>query len=344
MPGAQINPLLIQQLTDKEITEIQKFPTLSSLPGKYARLINRQKENIPKHFEENSFMLTCKSCGRKGKYDVGLMVVNVDREEDGEGTEYPIQTTGYFRCKHCNDAGNWEMPSQFIIASMAGILAKGSFGMENRCTVGKNLLYDGSWHLFSSDAELHLLHQLKEDPDNSFVWNRLGNLYDKGNRPEIAACVYEYSVVIDPGQIESHYTLGQYFFQIKDLERAAHHYKQMLLGASEYQLLAAEDLRQMVASGLANLFDVFQESNGNIPFLPTKEELESAGKLKEMEKYVVDMKVDIVEGELESFYPFAEIYMGAQSKKLPNRLRTLKVPKPATKKKKKWKKRKKKQR
>jgi hypothetical protein len=26
-----------------------------------------------------------------------------------------VQTTGYYRCKHCNAAGNWEFPERFII-------------------------------------------------------------------------------------------------------------------------------------------------------------------------------------------------------------------------------------
>ncbi|MBN6205685.1 hypothetical protein JYK21_04400 [Ralstonia pickettii] len=61
-------------------------------------------------------MITCKSCGRKGKYDVGLMVINTDLEKDNkEESNKKIQTTGYFRCKHCNDAGNWEMSADFYI-------------------------------------------------------------------------------------------------------------------------------------------------------------------------------------------------------------------------------------
>ena len=72
----------------------------------------------------------------------------------------------------------------------------------------ENLLYDGSWHLFSSDAETYHFHKLESDPNNSFVWSRLGNLYHKGNRPELAASVFEHCVAIDPNQTEAHYTLG----------------------------------------------------------------------------------------------------------------------------------------
>jgi len=67
--------------------------------------------------------------------------------------------------------------------------------------------------------------------------------------------------------------------------------------------------------------------------LPTLEEIEKAGKLKAMENNNVNLDLELFPEDLESFYPFAEIYMGKQRKKLPARLRTLKVPKPIKKKK-----------
>ena len=340
MAGAQINPLLIQLLTGKEFTDIPNSPTRSWLPGKYARLINRKKEFIKRIYRENLYMITCKSCSRKGKYDVGLMLINNDKSE----VEKPgslIQTTGYFRCKHCNEAGNWEVPSEFLMAPVLGLIEQSidSPKLEKKCTVGKSLLFDGSWHLYSSDGEMHLLQLLKEEPGNSFIWNRLGNLYDKGNRPELAAAVYEHSIEIDHGQIESHFSLGGYFFQIKEFEKTAYHFKQMLLGASEYDLLSAEKLRELLAYCLVDLFYIYENSNGEIPFLPTKEELEVAGKINKMKGNQVELELELIPDDPKSFYPFAEMYMGVQSKKLPKRLRTLEVSKPTNKKKKKRKRR-----
>lgn len=324
LPSAQINPLLIRQLTNKDIAKIPTSPSLSWLPGKYARLVNKNKKNIKRYFKENPFMLTCKSCGRKGKYDVSLMMINTEEENPANH----IQTTGYFRCKHCNDAGNWEMPSQFLMDAMTGIIdAQGTFGDESKCEIGKSLLYDGSWHLFSSDAETHLLNQLQEEPNNSFIWNRLGNTYDRGNRPELATCVFEHSIAVDPGQIESHFTLAGYFLQLDDLEKTAYHFKQMLLGASDYQLLKAENLREMMTSGLVELFYIHQHSNGEIPFVPTQEELVAAGKAKEVEKNRFNRKIVLNAEDPESFYPVAEMYMGSQITKLPNKLRVLKPSK-----------------
>lgn len=342
MANAQINPLLIQCLTNKEITEIPDSPTISWLTGKYAKLINKQKDSIRRLFEENPFMLTCTSCGRKGKYDVGLMVINADSAKKEQKPEKCIQTTGYFRCKHCNDAGYWEMPKQFLMMSITGMLMKGSSDAEQKCTVGENQLYDGSWHLFSSDAETHLLHKLSADPNNSFIWNRLGNLYHKGSHPELAASAFEHSIAIDPSQTESHFTLGGLLLQIDEYEKSSYHFKQMLLSANNYQSMPAEELQQMLATGLQDSFFIYQHSNGEIPFLPTKEELETFGRLEELENNSIDMEREVFPEETESFFPFAEIYMGSQSKKLSNRLRTVKTQKPTKKVKKRHKKNKRK--
>lgn len=339
----QINPVFVQQLTDKPIEEIPQSPTVSWLPGEYTKLINRQKDNIDKFFEENNFMLTCKSCGRRGKYDVGLMVVNEKNMGAEEGEERKIQTTGYFRCKHCNDAGNWEMPNDFSLAAMAGLLSKISDpDAEGRSTLGKNVLYDGTWHEFSSDAEMHYLHKLRKEPNRSFLWNRLGNLYNKGSRPELAVCAFEHSIALDPSQIESHYTLGDFLFKINEFEKSSYHFKQTLIFASDYKELAPESLRDFIASALQNLFWIFQETDGKIAFLPTVEELNEAGKLKEVEKNRADMEIEVFPDDLESLYPFAEIYMGSQSKKIPKRLRTLKKPVPVKRKKARHKKKRKK--
>ena len=43
------------------------------------------------------------------------------------------------------------------------------------------------------------------------------------------------------------------------------------------------------------------------------------------------MVVDLQPGEIESFYPLAEMYMGLQRRKLPARLRTLQVRNPVKK-------------
>lgn len=328
MTNAQINPLLIQQLTGKRLAELPNSPTRTVLPGEYAQLVYKQKGDIKRHFSENYFMIKCKTCGRKGKYDVGLMLVNRDKThlEDAAAS---IQTTGYFRCKHCNDAGNWELPKEFIIKSTASLfemLLPDDTGLnaESQVTVGNSQLYDGSEHKFASDGEMHLLQRLKEDEMNSFIWNRLGNLYDKGNRQVIAAAVYEHSLTIDPKQIESSFTLAGYFLQMGELEKSTYHFKQVLLNAGEYKYLKAETLRDMLTNCLIDLLYIHQYSQGEISFLPTFEELKMAGKSGEIAGKIVDLELDLYPSEPASFYPLAEMYMGKQRSKSPKKSKTLK--------------------
>ncbi len=97
--------------------------------------------------------------------------------------------------------------------------------------------------------------------------------------------------------------------------------------------MPVEKLREMLAYCLVDLFYIYENSNGEIPFLPTKEELEVAGKINKMKDN--QLEFELFPDDPESFYPLAEMYMGAQSKRLPKGLRTLEVLKPINKKKKK---------
>ncbi len=335
MKNDQINPQLIQQLTGTEMAEIPEWPSKTLLTGNYAEIIDRDKDKMKGHFGENKFTLTCKDCGKKGKYDVGLMCVNADAENPEEDPENIVQTTGYFRCQHCNKAGNWKMPASFLMKSITGMVAAQAPFSNNKCEIGKILLYDGSWLLFASDAEDYLLEKLRENPGDAFIWNRLGNLYDKGGRPELAACAFEHSLTVDPEQIESHYTLGGYFFEMEAYEKAAYHYKEMLVCAGGYDKISAEDLRNMLSSGLQDLFKMNQQTNGEITLIPTRDEMEARGKLPAFNgSRNMKMNLEIYSDDQRSFYPVAESFMGKRNKEIPKRLRALKTASPVKKKRK----------
>lgn len=94
-------------------------------------------------------------------------------------------------------------------------------------SIGKTALHDGTSFQWVTDAEEHLL-DLLADPDPKqagFLWNRLGNLYIQGKRPELAAAAFEKSLQADPAQAESHFSLGLLLDQIRENEKAAYHYK-----------------------------------------------------------------------------------------------------------------------
>jgi hypothetical protein len=339
----QINPLLIHQLLDQETLHEQGSPTAGTLPGNYVKTVLKNINTLTPIIEKNNHMLTCKSCGRKGKYDVGMLVVNVDKKTKTDNIADNIQMTGYFRCKHCNSAGNWELPNSLLMQSMVSVLPYDN-GLAKQSMVGKNLLFDGSWHRYTTDAEDYLLDRLKENPQDSYVWNRLGNLYHKGNRPDLAVSVFEHSISLDQGQAESHFTIGSMLSQISDLPNAGYHFRQMLLVAEKYKKMPAENLREMLANGLRLLFMMHDHTNGEVPFLPTADEIKGSGR-GEAPVDFAEMELEIFPEDVESFFPLAEMYMGTRAKEIPIRKRTFKLTTSTTsfrKKKKKVKKKKKK--
>ncbi|WP_400243822.1 hypothetical protein AB3U99_21705 [Niallia sp. JL1B1071] len=336
MTHAQINPLLVQVLSNEEVKE--NIPTISSVPGKYVREMFNQIKAINPISVVNHQTLTCTSCGRKGKYDVGMIVVNVDKK-DGNMSDN-IQTTGYYRCKHCNAAGNWELPQSMLFQALTAALPLGDKGIS---LVGKNLLFDGSWHKHATDAEEYLLHLIQENPNDSYLWNRLGNIYRTGNRPELATSAYEHSIAIDPKQVESHYTLGLLLLDIKDYLNAGYHIRQSLLYAEGYKKLEAMQLREMLAIGLQSLLIIHYNSEGSVPFIPTEEERQATGRFSSSNGYdSIEIELDIDPNEISTFYPLAEMYMGIRAKEINLRNRTYQMPSTTPSKKKKVRKKKRK--
>jgi hypothetical protein len=284
--------------------------------------------------------LICDHCGSKGKYDLGFVAFNLERyqkdQNDSSDKILPVQrdmmdyvqTTGYFRCKQCNGAGDWKAKDPFFIFGLLTGLLAGGEEEESRYMAGEISLYDGSKPKWATDAEENFLHKLRENGQDGYLWNRLGNLYLKGGRPELAAAAYEKSIQVDPSQVESHYSLGGLLYQVDELEKSAYHSRMMLVYARHYQKMAILDLREILAVGLQNLYDIHVESDRKIPFMPTKEEMEVLNSFKEAAAGSEDPTLALVDLEVfpddrKSFYPVAEMYMWLRRDEIPASERTL---------------------
>lgn len=92
MANAQINPRLIQLLLNKSASEVPTQPTRSMLPGKYVRIVNKNKDLMSKYYESNHQMLTCKKCGRKGKYDIGSVFLDIEKSQKNDPDDLQIHT------------------------------------------------------------------------------------------------------------------------------------------------------------------------------------------------------------------------------------------------------------
>lgn len=339
-PHAAINPLLLSTLTGQPLSSIPEKPAVTLLPSVLTKLIAKHKKKINPQFESNKQVLTCGHCGSKGHYDLGFVAIDLElwQKDEKDPTHKSqsapkdmmdyVQTTGYFRCKQCNGAGDWKLKNPlFIFGLLTGLLSRGRED-NSRYMAGKIALYDGSTPKWATDAEENFLNKLRKNDQDGYLWNRLGNLYLKGGRPELAAAAYEKSIQVDPSQVESYYSLGGLLFQVGELEKSAYHSRMMLVYARHYRKMDILQLREILAIGLQNLYDIHVESERKIAFMPTKEELEVLDSFKETAAGVEAPTLALVDLEIfpddrKSFYPLAEMYMWLRRDEIPASERTL---------------------
>lgn len=341
---AGINPLLIAALTGQAVTDIPPSPAFSLLPGNLVKSIIKYKKKIEPPKGSNREHLICGHCGCQDKYDLGLIAFNLERwkkEEKLSSKGKPnyqaasdfVQTTGYFRCKHCNSAGKWEFKNPFFIFGLlTRLLAEGDHERAG-CMAGEIRLHDGTSPKWATDAEDAFLKKLIDNGTDGFLWNRLGNLYLRGGRPELAAAAFEKSIQEDPSQVESHYSLGGLLYQVGELDKSAYHSRMALVHAGHYRGMEVLQLREILAASLQKLFEIHIDSDRRIPFIPTKEELAVLPAFKESAPAKDFHALDLLDLELlpydrKSFYPLAEMYMQGRRDEIPAGERTWNKPLP----------------
>ncbi|WLD93099.1 tetratricopeptide repeat protein [Alkalihalobacillus sp. AL-G] len=322
MAGLSVSPMLIEILTRKEIEN----PTVSDIPGKYSKLISEKVEGFPMLTHKNEVLMTCRNCGYNSTYDVGTILVNKEKFKSEKETEDALQFSGYFRCAACNEAGNWEISKDLLIRVTSVIMASTGGVKDDRFGVGAYHLYDGSTHQFATDSEEYMLEKISErdedgvepsSEDLSLIWNKLGNLYWTGSRPDLAVAAFEQSLDLDAGHTESHFSLAQILHRADEIELAASHYRKMLIGARYYKGMEALEFRELLANGLLDSFAITAKTDGKIQALPIRDELNltpaEADEFGDIFKLDFKPKLD----DVASFYPVAEIFMGKRQKELP---------------------------
>lgn len=153
----------------------------------------------------------------------------------------------------------------------------------------------------------------------AYVWDRLGNLYKKGGRPDLGAVAFEQAIQLDEKQLEAHYSLGNLLYEIGSWKESVFHFHQALLSGRDYRKLGPESLRDILSSALQCLMIMHQESKDKLPFLPQMSQMKEGSDDLDIRKFEFDLHPDV----LESFYPLAEIYMGNQRFKIPSKKRSL---------------------
>ena len=292
------------------------------MPGSFTQLVARNLSKVHKAFPKNTQPLICEKCEKRGSYDLGHITINVSDYKKGQTNDIDkyIQSTGYFRCKHCNSAGEWKITSEYSMMAISALFTLNSSIEHPLFTLGQNKLFDGSSHIYSTDAEEHILNKIFNDGEDSFLWNRLANLYYQGGRPDLAVTAYEQSLSIDPFQTESLYSLGMIIEQIEP-KQTADFYHKVLITASRYTKMDAPSLRNLLSISLRNLIYLNSISDGEISIFPLQEVYKELS-IEIPNREDSQLKVfegDIDTEDLESLYPMAELFMGKRRNELPRK-------------------------
>jgi len=315
-----INPLLISVATGQAVGTISQRPTAAMLPGKYSKIVYKHIKEVNEEFPENIFRLTCGKCGKSGDYDLGTIVFSTDSTDTGNGVE-KFQALGYFRCKHCNTAGEWVLSPRIqamIAMKMAAAAMINMAGADRTDGVifGEAIIDSAFLPQWGSDAESYFLKKLTETPDNAYFWNRLGNSYYRGKRPDLAVFAHEQALANDIGQVESHYSIGKILIECGELEKASEHLRQAVAFSYQYKYLKAYDLREIIVGAIEILLTIYKRSSNKINILPKPNEQAMAHLTKSQIAATAMLDFEIEYDRRETLYPLAEVYLGDRRNEL----------------------------
>ncbi|WP_332651502.1 tetratricopeptide repeat protein [Lysinibacillus sp. 54212] len=324
MSGKQINPKLIHALTNQPLTNIPTSPTFKHLGGIYVKSIVDQLKKIETPQPKNEMMMKCGKCGHSGKYDIGIVAISVSVN----GKKQSQQLTGYFRCKHCNAGGPWKDSPELLMFTMSALMAP-----QRNLPVhfGEIQLSDGYEPPYATDGEEHYLKLIAATPMNGLLWNKLGNLYLTGSRPELAMAAFEKSIEVDPNQVESHLSIANLLMQLRNYKQAIHHLHQMMIAAEAYPHLEATRLRELLAHGICTSFIAATESKNKYEALPTQTKLIEAGSTANLQSDKLPRYLTLSSEDISTFYPLAEAFMGARVRKLDRKSKKKKTQQKRTK-------------
>lgn len=139
-------------------------------------------------------------------------------------------------------------------------------------------LFDGTKPRWATDAEEHLLGLIQSGRGNpAFLWNRLGNVYLRGGRVDLAACAFERSISLDAAQFESLGSLG-YTLEISgEWVQASRLYLRAIAAARSYRHLDHSALRELLAEFMQKVANLHMRYPDEVPFIPSQADYEAVG-------------------------------------------------------------------
>jgi hypothetical protein len=213
--------------------------------------------------------LQCGKCGHTGRFLCNTVCIDPKAQEESATAEDYVTFDAYIRCAKCASSWPWVfMPEAYL--ALSALMAVKMAGVDDpRLMFGSATMFDGTRPFSAAQAEDHLLDILKKEPQNAFVWSRLGNTYRRAALFKKAAEAYGKALELDPDDIESHYGRGMAaFHQGRYKESEAHLHRFMIL-ARENKSLPEEFLRDLAMSALETLCEASARTNGKVKPVPS---------------------------------------------------------------------------
>ena len=197
-------------------------------------------------------------------------VVCIDPDPDSGSFEDSVSFTGCFRCRRCDAIGPWKFPWK-TEAILLGHATACSFGdAEGPAFAGRMQLFDGTRARTGEEAVEHLRGLIAKDPEDAFIWSRLGNTYRAADRNEQAADAYRRALELDETDVESAHSLAQILGEDgASEEECAEFFHAVLEHAwKKKDSIHSELLRRCVRSALEELFELHEATDGKIDVFP----------------------------------------------------------------------------
>lgn len=196
-----------------------------------------------------SLALVCAACGSKQTYDVGTVIM----KEEATGNER-FQFTNYFRCRHCDSPGPFEVADHLKIIAE---IPRGKLRKHPKVLQGRMELFDGAMHQTVAMSEEYLKRLIAKDPNNAFLHTRMGNLLRGSGQKSGALESYKRAVELDPREIEALSSLKELLIERGDYGSALRHSGAILEAIGTGRRAATEELTRAILSAALYLMNEY---------------------------------------------------------------------------------------
>lgn len=201
--------------------------------------------------------LVCGACKKRGRFRVGTVVVAPEFVKRGpdEPIDAYVGFTGYFRCRHCDAGGPWELTDATRARLLALLVLHAVGAGDLPIFIGEARTFDGRSFRYPTESEAHLKGLINAEPARAFLWVRLGNVYKHGGRDDLAEGAYRRAVELAPEDAEAHACLADVLADGGQRKRAVPHWKAVLEHVRAATHLRRELRLSMVSAALEGLLE-----------------------------------------------------------------------------------------